>query len=121
MFAFSAYLGTVLSSGQDGYLLAAIALTFMFLPGFLLIAGVLPFWGANSHSPIATNAIAGVNAAVVGLLGAALYTPIFVSGISGSVDLVIALVAFALLAVWRVSALVVVVWCVAANVLPVLV
>lgn len=116
MFAFSAYLGAVMSPGDNAYLMAATALGFVFLPGFLLVAGVLPFWGAVSGNPMARRAIAGVNAAVVGLLGAALYNPIFTSGITNSVDLAIALVAFALLAVWRMSPLIVVLWCVAASV-----
>lgn len=117
MFAFSAYLGAVLSPGESGYIMAATALVFMFLPGFLLVAGVLPFWAEVSSNPIAGRAIAGVNAAVVGLLVAALYNPIFTSGITNPVDLAVAVVAFGLLAVWRVSPLIVVLWCVVANVL----
>ena len=115
MFAFSAYLGAILSPGENTYLMAATALAFMFLPGFLLVAGILPFWGAVSHNPTAGGAIAGVNAAVVGLLGAALYNPIFTSGITSPADLAIAAVAFGLLAVWRVSPLIVVLWCVIAS------
>jgi chromate transporter len=117
MFAFSAYLGSVLSQGENVWLMAAVALSFMFLPGFLLVIGVLPFWRAVSHNPTASRAIAGVNAAVVGLLGAALYNPIFTSGITGPSDLAIAVVAFGLLVIWRLSPLVVVVWCVLASVL----
>ncbi len=116
MFAFSAYLGAVLAPGENSYFMAAVALFFMFLPGFLLVAGVLPLWGAVAHNAVARRAIAGVNAAVVGLLGAALYDPIITTGIKGSVDLAIALVAFGLLVVWRVSPLVVVLWCVLASV-----
>ncbi|MBA6413388.1 chromate efflux transporter [Parahaliea sp. F7430] len=116
MFAFSAYLGAVLSPLENTYLMAATALVFMFLPGFLLVAGVLPFWGAVSRYPTAGRAIAGVNAAVVGLLAAALYDPIFISGVSSPTDLAVAVVAFALLAVWRVSPLIVVLWCVIASV-----
>lgn len=117
MFAFSAYLGAVLSPGGGAYLMAATALVFMFLPGFLLVAGVLPFWGAVSHNPTAGRAVAGVNAAVVGILGAALYDPVFTSGITGPKDLAIAAVAFGLLGVWRASPIIVVLWCVFANVL----
>lgn len=120
MFAFSAYLGSVISPADNSYVTAATALCFMFLPGLLLIAGVLPFWHVLSHSSAASNAIAGVNAAVVGVLGAALYDPIFTAGITSLTDWVIALVAFGMLVVWRVSPLVVVLWCVVASVLPVL-
>ena len=118
MFAFSAYLGAVMSPAENTYLISATALVSIFLPGFLLIAGVLPFWGAVSHNPTAGRVIAGVNAAVVGLLGAALYNPIFISGVNSPADLAIALVAFGLLAVWRVSPLIVVLWCVVASVSP---
>lgn len=119
MFAFAAYLGSVISPSEHPYLTALVALTFIFLPGLLLVAGVLPFWQSLSHKPAAINAISGVNAAVVGLLGAALYDPIFKTGITSLVDLAIALVAFGLLAAWRVSPLLVVAWCVAASVLHV--
>ena len=54
--------------------------------------------------------------AVVGLLGAALYDPVWTSAVRGPVDLAIALVAFTLLAAWRASALLVVIWCVAGSV-----
>jgi chromate transporter len=118
MFAFSAYLGAVMSPAENTYLMSATALVSIFLPGFLLIAGVLPFWGAVSHNPTAGRVIAGVNAAVVGMLGAALYNPIFISGVNSPADLAIALVAFGLLAVWRVSPLIVVLWCVVASVSP---
>lgn len=118
MFAFSAYLGAVMAAGSNPIVTAAVALGFLFLPGFLLVAGLLPFWQAVSHSAVVAKAIAGVNAAVVGLLGAALYNPVLISGIQGAGDLAIALVAFGLLAVWRVSPLIVVAWCLFARALP---
>ncbi|MEN1728950.1 MAG: chromate efflux transporter [Pseudomonadota bacterium] len=116
LFAFSAYLGAVLASEGSAMPMAMTALVFIFLPGFLLVAGVLPFWRAVSHNAVAGRAIAGVNAAVVGLLAAALYDPIFLSGITGSSDLVIALIGFGLLAIWRLSPLIVVLWCVSASI-----
>lgn len=121
MFAFAAYLGAMLSPVENTYISAATALVFIFLPGFLLVAGVLPFWQVVSRNHFASNAIAGVNAAVVGLLGAALYDPIFTSGIMGLLDMAIVLVGFWLLIRWRISPLIVVLWCVAASVLRVLV
>nr|WP_255510585.1 chromate efflux transporter [Cyanobium sp. LEGE 06143] len=118
MFALSAYLGAVMGVGSSPSGTAAVALVFMFLPGFLLAAGLLPFWHAVSHSATLAHAIAGINAAVVGLLGAALYQPVLVSGIKGPGDVAIALIAFGLLAIWRVSPLLVVVWCLLARALP---
>ncbi|MEM9736788.1 MAG: chromate efflux transporter, partial [Pseudomonadota bacterium] len=71
LFTFGAYLGTVMG-GLTG---AAIALAAIFFPGFLLLIGVLPFWTRLRAAPRAQAALAGANAAVVGVLGAALYDP----------------------------------------------
>lgn len=113
MFAFSAYLGSIMPNAD----LATpfLALVFMFLPGFLLVLAVLPVWQLISSKPVFTFAIAGLNAAVVGLLAAALYDPIFTSGIESVVDLCIVAVGFLLLAVWKRSALWVVLWCIASS------
>ncbi len=120
MFAFSAYLGAIIPTEYGSGLVASVALVFMFLPGFLLIASVLPMWQAISHNPVAANAIAGVNAVVVGILGAALYDPIFTSGVQSGVDFAIVIVALGMLTIWRLSPLFVVVWCLLASVLPAL-
>ena len=117
MFTLAAYLGARLPGAEGGALGATVALIAIFLPGFLLVAGVLPLWRALARRPVAARAIAGVNAAVVGLLGAALYDPVWTSAVRGGADLAIALVGFTLLVAWRVSALLVVLWCVAASVL----
>src|SRR5690606_24349175 len=93
---------------------ASVALGAIFLPGFLLIAGALPLWRALAARPQAARAVAGANAAVVGLLGAALYDPVWTSAIGRPVDVAIALVGFTLLVAWRASAVVVVAWSVAA-------
>ncbi|MGB5623824.1 MAG: chromate efflux transporter [Gammaproteobacteria bacterium] len=116
MFTLAAYLGAQLPGVQGGLGGAAIALCGIFLPGFLLVAGVLPLWRGIAGRAHAVRAIAGINAAVVGLLAAALYDPIWISAVRGGPDLVIGLVGFVLLAKWRVSAIVVVLWCVAASV-----
>jgi chromate transporter len=121
MFAFSAYLGAIIPSGYASWLTAAVALMFMFLPGFLLVSATLPAWQAISHEPKAASAIAGVNAAVVGILGAALYDPIITSSIHSGTDMAVALTGFGMLTIWRLSPLWVVVWSVGAVVVPVLV
>ena len=46
----------------------------MFLPGLLLIYGVLPFWGALRSSQLAQTVLTGVNAAASGLVVAAVFT-----------------------------------------------
>ena len=66
---------------------------------------------------LAARAIAGVNAAVVGLLAAALYDPVWTSAVFGPGDVAIALVAFTMINAWRLSVIYVVAWCVVASVL----
>jgi chromate transporter len=63
----------------------------------------------------AVSALAGVNAAVVGLLAAALYDPVWTSAVLTPVDFFVALVGFLLLTIGRVSVLVVLAWCVLAS------
>jgi len=108
MFALSAYLGARLPGGDGGLLGAAVALVATFLPGFLLAAGILPLWGALALHPVAARAIAGVCAAVVGMLAAALYDPLWVSAVRAPSDVVIAALGVLVLARWRTSALLVV-------------
>ncbi len=107
MFAFSAYLGEIIG----GPVFALVACLSVFLPGFLLLCGVLPLWKSIAQGAYAPRVIAGVNAAVVGLLGAALYDPIFTSAVDTAGDLAIALFGFLLIAVWKRSPLLVVAAC----------
>ena len=72
LFAVSAFLGMVLG-GWPG---ATIALVAIFLPGFLLIEGFLPFWSRFRGRPRWTGAFAGASAVVVGLLAFTLATSI---------------------------------------------
>jgi chromate transporter len=116
LFTVSAYLGALMPGPQGALAGAAVALAAIFLPGFLLVAGALPFWHSLAGRPLAAAAMAGANAAVVGLLGAALYDPVWVSAIGGPVDVAVAVIAFTLLVAWRASPLVAVLWCVSATV-----
>jgi chromate transporter len=113
MFSFAAFLGMQLDHGVIGALFCTLAI---FLPGFLLVAGVLPGWHAIAQHPRAARALAGINAAVVGLLAAALYDPLFVTAVLNVWDLGIALIGFAMLLSQRVPLLMVLAWCVIAAV-----
>jgi chromate transporter len=117
MFSLAAFLGERLHGGEGGAAGAATGLLAIFLPGLLLVAGALPFWRALGARDGAARSLAGVNAAVVGVLAAALYDPVWVGAVHGGADIAIAVAAFALLAVVRWSALAVVGFCVAATVL----
>lgn len=121
MFSFAAYLGALLPDGQGGAIGAVVAMTAIFLPGFLLVAGVLPLWQAIMALPMAARAIAGANAAVVGLLGAALYDPVWTGSVFAPVDIAIAVIGFALLSRAGTSTMLVVLWCVAARIAAALV
>jgi chromate transporter len=101
LFTFAAYLGAVMGPWPNGIVGAVIALAAIFLPGLLLVAGVLPFWDAFRRRPSAQAAMRGTNAAVVGILGAALYNPVWTSAVTGPRDFAIAAVGFVLLVVWR--------------------
>ena len=114
LFTFSAYLGAVVAPAGAALLWSAVALIFMFLPGVLIALAGLPVWLWLGHHPAARAALAGINAAVVGVLGAALYNPIWLSAVGNGRDVAIALVGFLLLERWRVPPLAIVVFCVGA-------
>jgi chromate transporter len=102
LFTFAAYLGTVMGPGPNGWAGGLICLVAIFLPSFLLLIGVLPFWDGLRRRPAVQSALRGVNAAVVGLLLAALYKPVWTSAIFAPADFAIGIVAFLLLALWAV-------------------
>lgn len=101
LFTFAAYLGAALEPEPNGIVGAAIALGAVFLPGFLILVGVLPFWDALRARPSAQALMRGANAAVVGILGAALYSPVFTSAIVGPQAFALALICFVLLMAWK--------------------
>ena len=102
LFTFAAYLGTVMGPLPNGWLGGLICLVAIYLPSFLLLIGILPFWDALRARYGVRSALMGVNAAVVGLLLAALYTPVWTSAIETPADFGLAIVAFLLLVMWRV-------------------
>lgn len=115
LFTVAAYLGAVAGVAPGGVAGAAIALVAIFVPGILALIGTLPFWHELRARPGARAAMAGVNAAVVGLLGAALYDPVWTSAVQGSSDFAIAATGFALLVVWNAPPLLIVLLCAAAG------
>lgn len=116
MFSMAAFLGAQVPLGLPAAVGASVALLAVFLPGFLLLLAVLPVWTSFTRRPAAAMVMAGINAAVVGLLGAAFYDPVWTEGVRTPVDFAIAVAGFALLAAVRVSALWIVLWCVTASV-----
>jgi chromate transporter len=105
LFTFASYLGAILG----GWLGAIVATLGIFLPGFLLVIGALPFWGSLRKKPGIHGALVGVNAAVVGILLAAFYNPIWTSTILAPIDFAFAAILYLLLAFWKMPPWVVVI------------
>lgn len=117
LFTFAAYLGALVQPGPSGAAGAAIALVAIFVPGLLLVYGMLPFWDALRTRQWAQSGLRGANAAVVGILGAALYDPIWTSAVLDPVDFLIALAGFIGLVAWKLSPGIVVIGLATAGVL----
>ena len=115
LFTFAAYLGAVMGPPPNGWQGAALCLVAIFLPSFLLVIGVLPFWEQLRRGAVAQAALRGVNAAVVGLLLAALYNPVWASAIAGPGDFALAAAAFLLLFMWHTPPWLVVILCAAGG------
>ena len=62
---------------------AAIALVAIFVPSFLLLGAALPLWSAVRERVVVQAAVAGIGAAVVGLLAAALWDPVLRTSVHG--------------------------------------
>ena len=108
LFTFAAYLGAVMTGTLGGWGGGLTLLIAIFVPAFLMVTGALPFWGPLRQRDGVQRAMAGVNAAVVGVLAAALYDPVWTSAIHSRADFGLALGAFGLLVYGRQSPVVVV-------------
>ena len=105
LFTFSAYLGAVRHPDPSGVGGAALALAAIFLPSFLLLGGVLPLWAFVRRHVFVQSALAGVGAAVVGVLAAALWNPVLTTSVDNLGDVLFAaglLVLLRILPVWAV-------------------
>lgn len=100
MFTLATYLGYYLlpTSPITGAIIATIG---VFLPGFLLLLGVLKHWQNLASLPSVSGALTGVNASVVGLLLAALYQPVFISAVFNAWDVALLLIGLWLLKIMK--------------------
>lgn len=101
LFTFSAFVGAAADQPYPGWIAAMVCLLAIFLPSFLLVGGILPYWERLRQLQWVRQVLLGVNAAVVGLLLAALYQPVWTSAISGQASFVMLLLACAALFVLR--------------------
>ncbi|CAA2109713.1 chromate efflux transporter [Variovorax paradoxus] len=115
LFTFAAYLGAVMTGTLGGWVGGLTLLVAIFVPAFLMVAGALPFWEPLRQRDGVQRAMAGVNAAVVGVLAAALYDPVWTSAIHSRADFGLALAAFGLLVYGRQSPVLVVALAAAAG------
>lgn len=111
LFTFAGFLGGSMTIPPGGVPGAVVALVAIFLPSFLLVWGILPFWNVLRSWTGIRRALFGVNAAVVGLLLAALITPVSTSAVRTLSDVAVAGVAAAALIGFRAPPIVVVVGC----------
>jgi chromate transporter len=79
------------------------------------VAGV-PLWSRLARHARAGAALAGINAAVVGILAAALYDPVWITAVRSGADVAIAVAGVLCLERWRVPPAAVVALCVAVSV-----
>ena len=112
LFTLAAYLGAASDVAVPPALGAAVAVVFIFLPGLLVAVAGASLWSRLARYDNVRASLAGINAAVVGILGAALYNPVWVTAVRGGADAAIALIGLALLQRWKAPPVAVVFTCV---------
>jgi chromate transporter len=115
LFTLSAFLGTASQATSPHWIGGAIALIAIFLPGMLLLIGLLPLWNTFRNKVWAQAGLIGANAAVVGLLLAALINPVWAHGVQRWTDVVLAAGAFIALSRFKIPAWLVVLSCAAGG------
>jgi len=101
LFSFAGFLGTAIKPNSIGWLIGLFCTFAIYLPSFLILIGVLPLWEKYRHHSIFQTILAGISAAVVGLLIAAFYNPVWTTTILSFYDFVISFTAFLLLQFMR--------------------
>ncbi|SEG18095.1 chromate transporter [Bryocella elongata] len=104
LFSFAAYVGAAAQPAAHPLLDGLLALVCLFLPGLLLITAALPFWGAIRSRASLRSALAGINAAMVGVLFAAMVHPVWTESVHSFVDVGVAGGVFAVLTLTRMPA-----------------
>lgn len=97
LFSFAGFLGTAIYRGPAAWLGGVMCLAAIFLPGWLLIWGALPFWYRLQGEARIRKGMQASSAAVVGILLAALYQPLCTQSIGTPADAAVAAAALVLL------------------------
>lgn len=109
LFSFAGYVGAAQTYGPGGIAGGLIALFAIFMPGLLLVVGVVPHWERLKHQSWARGLSAGLGATVVGLLAAALWDPVLITAVHRPADWALVAAAYVFLAIARIPAWVVVI------------
>jgi chromate transporter len=99
LFSFAGFVGAAQGYGPGGAVGGVIALFATFLPGLLLVAGVLPYWERIRTEAWARALSAGVGATVVGVLAATLWDPVLMTAVRRPADWALVAAAYVFLAV----------------------
>ena len=86
LFTFSGFLGTTFDIGTNRILSGILCLIMIFLPSFLLVLGLMPYWDFLRRKEQVRRCLSGINACVVGLLIATFLNPIFINTIHYASD-----------------------------------
>jgi chromate transporter len=116
LFTIAAYLGAVCAPMGLRVSWAAGAVAAIFLPGLLLALAGAPILDRLARARPAMPMLAGINAAVVGILGAAFYNPVCTTAIRSGADAAIAAASTVLLIRFRPPPVLIAGLCVAAAV-----
>lgn len=112
LFSFSGYIGAMLpltnNNGETATVIKQIgygllAVTAIFLPAFLLLVGILPYWASMRKWSKIRCALIGVNACAVGLVVAAIWL-LGKDYVKSPVDFAIVMLAFGLIIKFKVPA-----------------
>ncbi len=101
LFTFSAFLGSSLNIEIGKLASGILCLLMIFLPSFLLVLGVMPYWSFFRSLNYIRNCLIGVNACVVGLLIAAFYNPIIISSLNEKIDYILVLLGGVIIFVFK--------------------
>jgi chromate transporter len=120
LFSVAVYLGAATAAeGAASMVRGAICLAAIFLPGLLLAVAALGAWTRLARINAAQRALAGIGAAVVGVLAAALYDPVWTTAVRDVPDGAIAVAAVILLERFSAPPIAIVALCVMASLLRV--
>jgi len=101
LFSIAAYLGAAMTPEPHELAGATIATVGLFLPGLLLVYGLLPFWDGLRESQGLQAAMRGVTASVVGILAIAFVNSVLLVTVHTWLDGGLAFAGFAALTFWR--------------------